>query len=351
MSGQNTLKAIDFFCGAGGMTNGMIQAGIKVVAGIDIDKSCKETYEFNNPTSKFIEADIKELTFEKLIKETNISINDNNLIFIGCSPCQYWTVINTMKSKSSGTKNLLSYFQKFIDHFNPGFIVIENVPGILSNKNESGLENFIDFLKLKDFITEYKIINAKNYGVPQSRKRFLLLATRVSNTIRIPTPDVDKNYTVREYIGEINGFKKVSAGHRDNSTFMHTVAGLSNLNIERLMLTPKNGGMREAWKDNKKLQINAYKDKDNSFKDIYGRMRWDYPSPTITTKFFSLSNGRFGHPDENRAISLREGATLQTFKNDYVFKGKSVATNARLIGNAVPPELSKRIGLTLLNSI
>jgi DNA (cytosine-5)-methyltransferase 1 len=125
---------------------------------------------------------------------------------------------------------------------------------------------------------------------------------------------------------------------------MHTTAFLSDKNKKRIRKTPKDGGTRLSWKDHSELQIDAYRCKDNIFRDVYGRMFWNKPAPTITTRFNSLSNGRFGHPEEDRALSLREGATLQTFPKTYRFRGKQESINARLIGNAVPPDLAKRIG-------
>lgn len=132
MARKAQLKAVDFFCCGGGMTCGFRQAGIRVLAGIDIDPNCKETYEANNKPAKFIEADIKKLTTTELIKKTGIKRNDDNLIFIGCSPCQYWSIIKTDKTKAKDSKNLLEDFQKFVEYFNPGFVVIENVLGIFS---------------------------------------------------------------------------------------------------------------------------------------------------------------------------------------------------------------------------
>jgi DNA (cytosine-5)-methyltransferase 1 len=342
-----SLKAIDFFCGAGGMTYGMRQAGIDVIAGIDIDESCKETYEYNNPTSKFIKADIKNFTFQNLIQNTRIRRNDNNLLFIGCSPCQYWSVIRTIRTKSVETKNLLSDFQNFVDYFRPGYIVIENVPGILSHKEESGLNVFINFLVDAKYNVTFDKVNVNDYGVPQTRKRFILIASRMKE-VKLPIKKKGNKAIVKDFLGKRNGFPSVSAGYKDESDFMHTVAGLEKINIERLSKTKKNGGTREAWEKDDRLQLETYK-LHVGFKDVYGRMSWDKPGPTITTKFFSISNGRFGHPDELRAISLREGATLQTFPKKYVFKGKSIATNAKLIGNAVPPFLSRKIAEAILS--
>lgn len=344
-------KAVDFFCSGGGMTSGFRKAGIKVLGGIDIDLECKETYTFNNPGSEFIHADIKKLPFSVLKKKLKIKQNDKRLIFIGCSPCQYWSIVQTDKTKAKKTKNLLKYFQHFVEYFNPGYIVIENVPGILSNLSESPLRNFLNFLIRKEYIFQYDVIDASHYGVPQTRKRFLLIASRVSKKVTLPLPDTLNDLpTVRKYIGDKSLFYPIIAGHKDTTDFLHSASGLSQNNICRLALTPHDGGTRIAWKDTE-LQIPAYLDKDDSFYDVYGRMFWDKPGPTLTTKFYSISNGRFAHPEQNRAISLREGATLQTFELNYKFKTNSIASTARIIGNAVPPALSCRIANAIINPV
>jgi len=352
MGGGKTkiFRAIDFFCGAGGMTFGLTLAGIKVVAGIDIDEECKDTYETNNLESKFIHSDIKELTIKQL-KKLDIERNDGSMIFAGCSPCQYWTQIHTEKERSLETKHLLEDFQKFVSFFMPGFIVVENVRGILINKDESKLTEFLHFLQKNNYGVHYDIIDAMHYGVPQKRKRFLLVASRVDKEIKLPKADKGNGLTVKDFIGVDNGFASIGAGHVDKSDFLHMTAGLSEKNIKRLKLTPHDGGTRLAWKDDLELQIHAYKDKDSTYKDTYGRMFWDKPAPTITTKFHSISNGRFAHPDEDRGISLREGATLQTFPKTYVFKGSGIGSMARQIGNAVPPELARRIGVTIRSQV
>ncbi len=348
MSDFRQLKAVDFFCGAGGLSYGLSLAGIKLIAGIDIEEECKNTYETNNPESSFIHSDIKELTFKQL-KELEIKQNDDSLVFAGCSPCQHWTQIQTDKEKSLETKYILEDFQKFVSYFMPGFVVVENVRGILTNKDESKLTGFLDFLQKNDYSMDYDIIDAMHYGVPQTRKRFLLIASRVVKEIKLPEAEKDNILKVKDFIGVNKGFPTITAGQIDETDFLHTTSKLSEKNIKRLRLTPHNGGTRLAWKDDPELQINAYKDKDNTYKDTYGRMFWEKPSPTITTKFNSISNGRFAHPDEDRGISLREGATLQTFPKTYVFKGSGIGSIARQIGNAVPPELAKRIGEHLLN--
>jgi len=345
------LKAVDFFCSGGGMTCGFRKAGINVLGGIDIDPLCEETYTTNNPGSKFILADIKGLSFDKLEKELKINRNDDEMIFIGCSPCQYWSNIKTIKAKSEKSKNLLIDFKKFVKYFNPGYIVVENVPGILNRSQESPLIAFLTFLGKQKYVFTYDVINASHYGVPQTRKRFLLIASRVNPNVSLPIADTkEKPPTVREFIGDTGLFESIEAGHRDNTDFLHTTAALSDKNLKRLMLTPQNGGTRLAWKDTE-LQLKTYNGRDHCFQDVYGRMFWDKPAPTITTKFLSITNGRFAHPEQNRGLSLREGAVLQTFDLNYKFITNSLAAAAKIIGNAVPPELSNRIAKTIIGAM
>jgi len=344
------LKAIDFFCSGGGMSFGMQQAGIDVIAGIDFDPDCKQTYEANIRGAKYILTDVSKLKEENLSREIKIKKNDDNLIMIGCSPCQYWTIIRTSKNKSEQSKDLLHEFHRFVKYYNPGYVVVENVPGILNKQKESGLNRFIDDLKKRGYKVHYEVVHLNQYGVPETRKRFSLIANRVTDNEIFPKPD-NSNPTVADFIGIKNGFSKIPAGHNDITSFMHTTAGLTDVNIKRLKLTPKDGGSRKSWADTN-LQLEAYKKKDQniSFNDTYGRMSWNKPAPTITTKFFSISNGRFAHPDEDRPISLREGATLQTFPKNYRFIGTSVSAIARMIGNAVPPLYAKKLGLTIIKN-
>jgi len=345
---KSNLKAIDFFCSGGGMSYGLQEAGIDVIAGIDFDPDCKETYEANIKGAKYILADVEKLKEEDLSKEIKIKKNDDDLVMVGCSPCQYWTIIRTTKEKSKKSKNLLHEFHRFVEFYNPGYVVVENVPGILGKAKESGLHKFVDALEKQGYKVHYEVVKLNDFGVPETRKRFSLIANRVNDKVLFPKPN-NSHPVVSDFIGEKNGFPKIEAGHKDKTDFLHSAAGLSDINIKRLKLTPKNGGTRQAWA-NTDMQINAYKKVGGnvSFNDTYGRMSWDKPAPTITTKFFSISNGRFAHPTENRAISLREGATLQTFPTTYRFIGNSVSQIARMIGNAVPPTFAKQIGESIV---
>ncbi len=341
-----SLQAIDFFCGAGGMTQGMKMAGVKVVAGIDIDKNCKETYETNHPDTKFFLKDIKKLPRTFLEKECGVKRNEDSLVFIGCSPCQYWSILNTDRRSSEGTKGLLKDFWRFVRYYKPGYVVIENVPGMKRNSRASGLDDFLLMLGRNGYKVDDAIINAKLYGVPQSRKRYILIASRVKHSISLPIQETQPSI-LKGFIGVRNGFPKISHGHKDANHFLDTVSTLSDRNVRRLKMTPKNGGTRLAWKDDPELQLEAYKGRDDSFRDVYGRLRWDKPASTITTRFNGISNGRFAHPDEDRGLSLREGAMLQTFPKEYSFRCSSSKVASRLIGNAVPPELARRIAQSI----
>ena len=206
---------------------------------------------------------------------------------------------------------------------------------------------FIADLKALKYKVAHKTTDMSSYGVPQKRRRFTLLASRVSDA-SLPEPTGEK-VTVRDVLGTKNGFRKIPAGTRDKTKFMHTTASLSTKNLERLRLTKHDGGDRSNWQNMKTLELPCYASGEKKFYDTYGRMWWNRPAPTITTKFISISNGRFAHPDENRAISLREGATLQTFPKDYHFIGDSIASIARMIGNAFPPVFAEIIGEQIIS--
>ena len=344
------LLAVDFFCGGGGMSYGMLEAGINVLAGIDFEPNCRITYEENITGAQFIQADVFDLKEEELEAKLKLKKDDNDLILIGCSPCQFWSIINTDKTKSTKSANLLIEFTRFVKYFSPGYVVVENVPGVLRKKKESGLEDFILWLEGNKYNVHFEVHNVSEYGVPQSRKRFTLIANRVSEEKINPLKVKEKKITVKDVLGIKNGFPIIKDGHKDSTQFLHTVASISEMNKKRLKKVAKDGGNRLGFANDKELQLDCFVGKDSSFKDTFGRLWWDRPSPTITTKFFSISNGRFVHPEEDRALSLREGATLQSFPKEYKFFGTSTSSIARLIGNAVPPQYAKCIGEAIIKN-
>jgi len=341
---KNKLKAVDFFCSIGNVSLGFKLAGIEVLGGIDINKSCKETYE-KNIGAKFLPADVSNLNKKEVGKLFKIRRNQNNLIFAGCSPCQYYSNIKTDKTKSCSTRLLLADFHEFVDYYRPGYVFIENVPG-LDTKPESPLGKFKAFLKENGYIFDDDLLNAKYFGVPQNRLRYVLIASRVKDKVKLPAGDKENVRTVKDAIGDPIKFPPIKHGCTDNSVFLHKSARLSPINLKRIKSTPHDGGSRLDWKDNR-LQPACYKEHDGHT-DVYGRMHWDKPSPAITTRFVSYSNGRYGHPEQDRAISLREGATLQSFPEDFVFYSNAQWTVAKMIGNAVPPLLAKSIAESLM---
>ena len=348
----NSLKAVDFFCGGGGMSLGMCKARVEIIAGIDNDPKCRETYEANHPASKFINKDIKEFTPQQLGREIKIAENDDNMIFIGCSPCQYWSVItgkdgSHRKQSARDSRNLLHDFLRFVKYYRPGFVMIENVRGVERRPEESGLADLTKFLDKAGYIHKSKLLLTNGYGVPQSRRRFILVASRVLDSVSLPQPKRKHPATVREFIGR-GQLPKIKAGECDAKDKLHKSPSLSATNIARLKLTPT-GGLRGHWHERNDLQIDAYRNKTAEFfRENYGRMAWDEPAPTITTKFFAIGCGRFGHPEQHRAISLREGAMLQTFPKTYKFKTSDFTATARIIGNAVPPNFAEAIGKSIV---
>lgn len=348
------MRAIDFFCGGGGMTYGLRQAGIDVIAGIDLDPEARATYEWNNQPSVFLNRDLNHLPTKYLEEKLGVHRNDDEMIFVGCSPCQFYSIIRSSKEKSAKTKNLLLTFQRFVEYYRPGYLLVENVPGIVTNK-KSAWKSFLPFLERAGYNNieigncKFDIINMKDYGVGQNRKRFSLIATRLHKTVQLPQKD-NHVLSVRDVIGNSNRFPRIPSGNKDSDEVrFHTTRALSDINLRRIHQVHHNGGTRMDFRDDPELQLQCYIGKDNSFTDVYGRMFWDRPSPTITTKFLSISNGRFGHPNQDRGLSIREGAALQSFPDTYKFVTTSITTAARLIGNAVPPEYAKRLGQVILD--
>src|SRR5690606_20448208 len=262
--------AVDFFCSGGGMSYGMQESGIKILAGIDFDKNCKDTYEANIKGAKFIHADVFELKEEDLQIQLSLNQNDDNLVLIGCSPCQFWSIINTDKTKSAKSKNLLVEFSRFVKHFRPGYVVVENVPGVLRKKEESGLNDFIQWLKTNGYENpHFKVHNVNNYGVPQSRKRFTLIATRLSKDEITPLEIKEKKLAVKDVLGEENGFPKIVPGHKDETTFYHSVPSISDINKKRLKKVKKDGGNRFGFAEDPELQLACFVGRDDSFKDTF----------------------------------------------------------------------------------
>lgn len=336
------MNAIDFFCGGGGMTKGLIEAGINVIFGLDSNPLCQETYENNNGIP-YINRDVSQVTTEELLEEFPILLDNDELLMVGCAPCQPFSVLNPNNPNEHRSVNLLNEFGRIVQGVHPAHIMVENVPG-LKGRGEDVLQEFLDMLNAEGYEYDYRVINAKNYGVPQNRRRFVLIASRLFEPHIPPATHGDELLPYITVYDAIHEYPALRAGQSDENVPNHRAAGLSEINLQRLQATPVNGGSRTDWPA--ELWLNCHEN-FTGHTDVYGRMVWGNVAPTLTVKCFSISNGRFAHPEQNRAISLREAAALQTFPDDYIFYG-NLQEIGKQIGNAVPVLLAQRIAEYIL---
>lgn len=336
------FKVIDFFCGCGGASSGLQAAGMSIVAGIDIDPVAIDTYRENFPEAITFNDDINNIKVELLEGIAKTQYPDK-LVFAACAPCQPFSAQNRNKKVDDKRACLLDQMHRFIEGLVPDYILLENVPGMQKVK-EGPFGRFLKLLSSKGYSVDFGVLDAATYGVPQHRKRLVLIASR-NCSIKLPKPKYGPGLipfkVVRDAIGH---YPEIDSGEKSNIIKDHESAKLSPLLKKRIALL-KNGEDRRAWP--KELQLKCHKD-CRTHTDVYGRLDWDKPSVTLTTKCISLSNGRFGHPEQNRAISVREAASIQTFPETYLFKG-TLWQRARQVGNAVPPKLAEVIGKEIIN--
>ncbi|MBZ5678256.1 MAG: DNA cytosine methyltransferase [Acidobacteriia bacterium] len=347
------MRAIDFFCGAGGLTRGLLDAGISVIAGFDADVRCKETYERNNRPAQFYERDIYDISAADVWKALD-SRRTNDLLIAGCAPCQPFSKHQRSSGRASGVKagqrnpdaTLLEAFSRLVEAIRPAQILIENVPGLAKVKGFSTYRRFLKMLRENSYEVAEGVLDAKFFGVPQTRRRYVLIATKKRNP-SLPSADygtgLKKFVTVREAIAH---YPPIQAGQRHPTVVNHQAAVISETNLLRLRSTPHDGGDRRTWPT--ELGLKCHQANHKGHTDVYGRMAWDRPAPTLTGRCISVSNGRYGHPSQDRAISLREAASLQTFSDNYVFHGNQQHI-AKQIGNAVPVKLGEALGRHILS--
>ena len=338
------IKAIDFFCGAGGLTRGLLDAGITVVAGVDKDARIRETYERNNQPSLFITADIRGLDIESLREQLAICPKEPTL-YAACTPCQPFSTLNTMHSVDE-RKSLLLDFAAIVKQAPPDYILVENVPGL---KNAAGKDVYQKFKKILDecgFHIDADMLDAKEFGVPQTRKRFILVASRHGRP-SLPNPTTRGQFKT---VGDsIRKFPAIAHGEDSDSFKNHVARKLSPHHLRILEAVPLNGGSRRDVAD-KSILLKCHQKNPDAHKDVFGRMSWDLPAPTLTGRCTDVYCGRFIHPEQHRGISVREAAALQTFDDQYEFFGHSILEQARQVGNAVPVKLAKLLGDSIIES-
>jgi DNA (cytosine-5)-methyltransferase 1 len=333
------ISCVDLFCGAGGLTHGFFLEGIPVVAGIDMDPACRFPYESNN-SARFIERDISTVSpadLRKLFGEADIRI------LAGCAPCQPFSIYTQRYSPNGDGKwGLLYEFARLAKATRPDVITMENVPTV---SRHAVFHDFVATLKRLDYHVWYDIVDSSQYGVPQMRRRMVLLAS-IHSEIRIIKPTHVHPKTVRQTIGRLRPLSAGEAAPRDK---LHVTATLSKKNLLRVRVSKAGGSWRD-WP--KHLVAECHRgESGRTYPSVYGRMQWDKPAPTMTTQCFGFGNGRFGHPEQDRAISLREAAILQSFPRDYAFVPAGGEVNfkllGRLIGNAVPVDLGRAIARSI----
>lgn len=343
------FKVIDLFSGCGGSAKGFQQAGFDIRVAVDINKKAGQSFRLNFPDAEvFDDGGIQERTGSELLRAAGAK-NGDEIVIIACPPCQGFSTARRNSQRITEPRNsLIEEFTRIVEEIKPAAFVMENVPGLVTGigrplflKEKEKLE------KLGYTLSESKIVNAADYGVPQRRKRLVLVGIK-GRKKPLSFPSVtncnpnDKNsnlpvwVTVKEIISHLPLLK---AGEKDSNDSLHIASNLADINLHRISQTPHDGGGRDSWPEN--LILECHK-KLNGYKDVYGRMKWHEPAPTITAGCVMISKGRFGHPEQDRAISLREAALLQTFPEDYKFVG-STGEIASQIGNAVPPLLAKHI--------
>lgn len=342
---KKDIKVIDLFSGIGGLTYGFKSAGLNVVAGIDNDATCEYGYKASNQT-EFILKDIEDVT----AKEIESLYGDADIkVLAGCAPCQPYSRLN-QKGATSQKMTPLKKFAELIKETQPHIVSMENVGGLTNTKKYPVFEDFLNVLDELGYRYDYKVINTADYGVPQSRKRLVLLASRLG-PISIPEPSHKQHITLREAIGDL---PPIRDGEVHSADSLHYARKLSPLNLKRVKATPKNGGTQKSWPEELVLDCHK-KESGKTFSSVYGRMWWDKPGPTMTTQCIGIGNGRYGHPDQDRAISLREAARIQTFPDSYTFfnpkENIKVGMIAKFIGNAVPVRLGEVLGQSIVDHV
>lgn len=341
--GQKIIKVVDLFCGIGGLTNGLLKEGLEVVGGIDIDGSCKFGYEYNNKTP-FIEKDILQVTAEDV---NSLFGKADVRVLAGCAPCQPFSKLN-LKQVTKQQLEPIGKFAQLIEEVQPDIVSMENVSGLANTTKYPVFKNFLTTLDRNGYKYKYEVVDTSDYGVPQRRKRLVLLASKFGNIELIKKTHPDKKVTVRDVISNL---PPLSDGEVSKIDPLHRSRKLSELNLKRIKATPKDGGSSDSWSESLVLDCHKKESGKTYRNTVYGRMRWDEPSPTMTTQCVGLGNGRFGHPEQDRAISLREAALFQTFPPDYQFSDPSkpiiTAHVAKFIGNAVPVRLGSIIAKSI----
>ena len=338
-------SVVDVFCGAGGLTHGFVLEGFRVAAGIDADVACKYPYETNNRGAKFINKRIEDVTASEI---SALYPGGHVKILVGCAPCQPYSPYTKKKRDSRQRWRGFAKFARLVCDVKPDVVSMENVSELATSRNGRLYQGVLNRLRREGYwVSEYRHICCPDYGIPQHRTRLVVFASRYGEVEMAPSTHAPGSYMgVQQAIGHLAPLR---AGESDHEDRLHKAARLSELNLKRIQASAPGGTWRD-WPQELVAECHR-KQSGRGYASVYGRMRWDEPAPTLTAQCYGFGNGRFGHPEQDRAISLREAALLQTFPRDYEFvaPGDPVPFKAlgRLIGNAVPVELGRVIAKSI----
>lgn len=336
--GEN-FTAIDLFAGCGGLSEGLRQAGFHVIAAVEVNKHAAETYAANHRETLLFDEDIRKLDIKKI---NELLKGEKLYLLAGCPPCQGFSSmrrLNRREPVDDPRNDLILEYLRFVKELKPLTLMMENVPSIINYDLFKYVVNELEFM---GYYIDYKVVNVSKYGVPQRRKRFVMVGSRIGE-IKV-SPGNNERRTVRDVIGGLESAYS-------SSDPVHKIFPKHIARIEKMISQiPKNGGSRTDLPEEYTLE--CHKRENVGFKDVYGRLRWDDVSSTITGGCLNPSKGRFLHPEENRCISAREAALLQTFPSDYIFPLNIPKTSlALMIGNALPPLFSKIQSSNILTHI
>ena len=350
--------AIELFAGCGGLSTGLTQAGFRILSAVEINEVAARTYRANHRDVHLHVKDVCKITAASLLRENGLRVGQLDLL-AGCSPCQGFSRLRKGESGRNDPRNKLVFeYLRLVRGLRPKTILMENVPGIITTEYGNEIFDLVkEELEQLGYTVDYKVINVADYGVPQFRKRFVLLGSRYRrHPIQLPvethTSPNDRNpagklpwRTVRQAFQNIAPLEN---GQADPNNPLHVCSANGDLNMQRIQAVPHNGGSRSSFPDN--LVLECHRRYPNGYRDVYGRMSWDRPSPTLTGGCTNITRGRFVHPDQDRGISLLEAARLQTFPDGYVFCG-NFGEKSLQIGNAVPVRLGEIMGTQLINCV
>lgn len=340
------IQVVDLFCGIGGLTRGLLDAGLNVIAGFDNDPTCEFAYHENNHAN-FICRNIREMTGEEVQECFD---PDAIKVLVGCAPCQPFSTMRFKLKQANLTDekyNLLTEFGRIIQAVQPSIISMENVPQIQETQIYS---DFLSRLTNMGYHVSAQVVFCPNYGISQTRRRFVLLASLLGDIAVIPPTHNPEESTLAQVI---HNLPEIEAGAIDPNDPLHRASHLSAINLQRIRASLPGGTWRD-WPENLRCACHR-KESGKTYSSVYGRLSWDQIGPTITTQFYCYGTGRHGHPEQDRALSLREGALLQSFPPTYNFidpdREFSFRDIARHIGNAVPVRLGEVIGESIIDHL